>query len=732
MIATSEYQNFLGTKIIALPDSGTALAPGQINPILFPFQAKLTEWALRKGRAAIWADCGLGKTFMQLEWARLTGQQTLIVAPLAVTDQTIEEGRKLGIDVAYARSMSDVKGLVTTTNYEMVDKFDPAAFGAVVLDESSILKSVGGKTRTKLIRMFSKTQYRLCCTATPAPNDIAEFANHAEFLGICTREEMLSMFFVHDDDGWRLKGHAREPFYRWMASWGMMVKLPSDIGFPDDGYELPGLEISPEWIDSDSLEIAHHMGQLFPTRLSGIQGRSAVRRATVEPKTIEASRILNSSPDQWIVWVGLNDEGRLLKKRVPDATLIEGADSLAVKMAAIRGFVSGEIRVLITKVSISGFGLNLQHCQHMMFVGLNDSYEAWYQAIRRCWRFGQDQTVDVRVILSRAEAPIWENVMRKEAVAEQSGRHLVENVTEYEKLELSPASTSMDGYRTDTFAGDDWTMLLGDCIERLAELELESVDFSVFSPPFLSLYVYSHSERDLGNSSSTDAFFAHYDFMLRELYRVMKPGRIVATHVAQVPATLVNDGFIGIKDFRGGVIDQTARAGFHYHGDICIDKDPQVQAIRTHSKALLFKQLRKDASWLRPGLADYILLFRKPGESEVPITPDIDNETWIKWARPIWYDIREAGTLHVAEARAEKDERHIAPLQLGTIERCIALWSNKGDTVLSPFAGMGSEGYQAILQERRFVGIELKREYYDAACRNLQRATERKSQQRLL
>lgn len=272
---------------------------------------------------------------------------------------------------------------------------------------------------------------------------------------------------------------------------------------------------------------------------------------------------------------------------------------------------------------------------------------------------------------------------------------------------------------TTVYEGDGWTLTNGDCVEVFGALPSDALDLSVYSPPFISLYTYTASERDMGNCRSADEFFEHFGFLQRELLRVTKPGRVTCVHVAQVPAMLARDGYIGMKDFRGQTIASFEANGWIYHGEVCIDKDPQAQAIRTKSKSLLFVQLRKDASWLRPALADYILVFRKPGENQIPILPDLSNEEWIEWARPIWYGIRESDTLQVAEARADDDERHICPLQLGTIERCIRLWSNPGELVGSPFAGIGSEGFEAVRLGRRFVGAELKPTYAALAARNL-------------
>jgi len=717
------YQNFLTSKTLTIKPSGLSIRDNDIHQQLFPFQRDLTKWALRKGRAAIFAECGLGKTLQQLEFARLTGERGLIIAPLTVARQTVSEARKIDLDIHYTRSGRDLVSGINITNYEMIEHFNPKDFGTVVLDESSILKSLTGKTRAKLTEMFADTPYRLCCTATPAPNDIAEIANHAEFLGIMTRADMLATFFVHDDKGWRLKGHAIEPFFRWLASWGMSVRKPSDLGYDDDGFILPPLNIEPRFIQVNY----RPEGQLFCTGLKGIQHRSEVRRATLQDRVEAAAELINNNSEQWIAWVGLNDEGRELHKLIPDSVLVEGQQKLERKQAAIEGFQDGEYRVLITKPKIAGFGMNFQMCHNMTFVGLGDSWESYYQCVRRCWRFGQIKSVNAYIILSDAERPIYENVMRKEEEAKKMSEYLINNVQQYEKEEITGIESEWQ-YETDVAKSDDYTIMLGDSAERLKELQGESIDLSIFSPPFISLYTYTPTERDVGNCKTEEEFYTHFGYIIDELLRVTKPGRNCCVHVSQVPAMLVRDGYIGLKDFRGGTIKAFEDRGWIYHGEVCIDKDPQAQAIRTHSKGLLFTQLRKDASWLRPALSDYILVFRKPGDNQVPVIPDITNDEWIEWARPVWYGIRESDTLNVAEGREADDERHICPLQLGTIERCVRLWSNPGETILSPFAGIGSEGYVALQFDRKFIGIELKKSYYDTAVKNLERARSIKNQ----
>lgn len=727
------YADFLRSKRLLAPADGLEIDRAELDPRLFDFQKDQVVWSLRKGRCALFNDTGLGKSFMQIEWARQLNQRAyyvLIVAPLAVAKQTVREAAKWGMSIEYVREQAAITWATPTviTNYEHIQKFDMRQFGGVVLDESSILKSQDGKTRTRLIELCREIPYRLCCTATPAPNDISEIANHAEFLGLMTRTEMLAHFFVHDDSGWRLKGHATEPFYRWLASWGMSVKKPSDLGYEDGAFILPPLTITPHFVTTDWKPD----GMLFSVKLKGIGERSQARKATVGPRVIKAVEIIQGEPNEkWLVFCGTNDESAALKKAL-NAIEVKGSDDVDWKEAAAVWFAGhgpcpcrkddcGH-HVLVTKVSIFGFGLNFQSCARELHCGLSDSEEQFYQGCRRIWRFGQTRECVVHVVLSDAEYPIYENVMAKEKRAAELSANLIKNVAAYERAEISSELGEFT-YMTKDTEGGDWKLLLGDSSERLKELADESIDLSIFSPPFSSLYTYNNTERDLGNSKSDAEFFEHFSYVTEQLLRVMRPGRNTCVHVQQLPLTKSTDGVIGMKDFRGAVIAHFVAQGFVYHGETCIDKDPQAQAIRTHNKGLLFVQLKKDSSWLRSAFADYILIFRKPGDNAIPIHPDITNNDWIEWARPIWYGIRESDTLQgMREARASNDERHIAPLQLGTIERCIRLWSNPGDLVLSPFAGIGSELYMAVKLGRRAVGVELKPEYFNVAVKNLRQA----------
>ncbi len=431
----STYSEFLASKMIVAPSAGSEVKPEDIHPSLFPFQRDLVRWSLRKGRGALFADTGLGKTRMQLEYGRLTGGRLLILAPLAVAQQTIDEARVLDtLELKYARNQDEASKW-TITNYERLDRFDPQAFDTVVLDESSILKSADAKTRTALIKTFPGKRWRLCCTATPAPNDTAELGNHSEFLGTLSRAEMLATFFVHDNRRWLLKGHARRPFYRWLASWGMTIRKPSDLGYSDDGFALPPLRIEPVIVVSDWAPD----GQLFSAGLSGITGRLEVRQATLDARVAATERLVVGEPaEQWLLWCGLNDESDALARAIPEAVVVRGSDSPEEKAERLLAFAAGQIRVLVTKPQIAGFGMNFQRCARMAFVGIGDSFETYYQAIRRCWRFGQKRPVRACIVLSEPEQEVYRNVLRKEEEAREVAAELLRDVAEYERAELRP------------------------------------------------------------------------------------------------------------------------------------------------------------------------------------------------------------------------------------------------------------------------------------------------------
>ncbi len=728
------YQTFLSEKRPV--DAPTGLkSEFRLNENLYQFQEDIVRWALERGRAAIFADCGLGKTIMQLSWAdeivRQTKGRILLLAPLAVAAQTVEEGHRFGIKATYLRE-DDGETSIVVTNYEMLDRFDPKNFIGVILDESSILKSFTGKIRNQIIGAFKNTPYRLACTATPAPNDFMELGNHAQFLNIMTREEMLAMFFVHDGgevQKWRLKGHAQKDFWNWICSWAVLIRDPKDLGYPDDSFELPELSLHEEIVNvSNQAE----KGMMFAREARTLSERLQARKKSVEDRARHCADLVNKNTGHWIIWCNLNSEAEEVTRLIPDAVEVRGSDKREIKEEALLGFTNGDIRVLVTKPSIAGFGMNWQHCNQVAFLGLSDSFEQFYQAVRRCWRFGQEKSVDVHVITASTEGAVLRNIKRKEADAKVMSDAMIENSKEILKHALHKKIQRNTEHKRDVKIGTDWTMHLGDCVEIVRELDANSIDYSIFSPPFASLYTYSDSERDMGNCTDYETFREHFAFLIEDLYRVIRPGRLVSVHCMNLPTSKSKDGMIGLRDFRGEIIRAFQGVGWVYHSEVCIWKDPVVAMQRTKALGLLYKQLRKDSGRCRQGIPDYLVTFRKDGENEKPIEHTKESfplEFWQEYASPIWTDINQSRTLQKTSAREEKDERHIAPLQLDVIERGLDMWSTEGDVVLSPFAGIGSEGYCAVRKKRKFVGVELKESYWRQAVLNLTNAEQNRTSQ---
>lgn len=723
-----EYNEFIKSKKRIHIESGFEIESEKINEKLFEFQRDIVHWALKKGKACIFAGTGLGKTFMQLEWAKHVQEHTegtiLIVAPLAVANQTIDEAKKIDIDVSYVPDEIDMQDAgIYIINYDRLEKFNLSKFTGIVLDESSILKSYSGKIRDQIIDGCQNVPYRLACSATPSPNDYMELGNHCEFCGVMSYNQMLAEYFVHDGGDtskWRIKGHAKQAFWEFVASWAVMLSKPSDLGYDDTGYDLP--------------ELTYYNHQVTPAT-SPFQGRGnaktllerkQARKESFEIRCKKAAEIVNSDPDSaWLVWCDLNSESECLTKQINDAVEIRGSHSPEYKRDNMIGFSTGKNRVLVTKPKIAGFGMNWQHCHKIIFVGLSDSFEAYYQAVRRCWRFGQDKPVDVHVVTSTYEGEVVKNIKRKEREFEEMITNMVSATQEITKNNLKSTESITNEYKTDKFETEHATLYLGDCIEQIKNIDDNSIHFSVFSPPFSSLYTYSNSDRDMGNCKTDAEFMRHFDYLATEMHRIIMPGRLVAIHCFDIPSMKQKDGFIGVKDFSGDVIRMFQNAGFIYHTRITIWKDPVTQMQRTKALGLLHKQIKKDSSMSRVGLPDYIIVMRKPGENPEPITHTNESfpvSKWQEYASPVWMDINPSCTLQRESARENEDERHICPLQLEVIERCIDLWTNPNDTVFTPFMGIGSEIHQAILQGRIGVGIELKESYFGQACKNIEHA----------
>lgn len=446
-----KYEDFLKQKQIIYKPSG--FEPAAIENAEFEWQKAINRWAIRKGKAALFEDCGLGKTIQQLEFARQvsehTGLPAIIAAPLAVAQQTKREGEKFGYPVTVCRQQCDIRPGVNITNYEILNHFNPDSFGGVVLDESSILKSYTGKTKQRIIDMFRFTPYKLACTATPAPNDFMELGNHSEFLGVMSRSEMLSTFFVHDGgstQSWRLKGHAQGDFWKWIASWAVVLSNPADLGYDGSAYQLPLLNViqhvvkTSHKVDSDGQEM------FFAPTVQTLQERRAARHNSLEQRVKVCAELANSTEKQCLVWCDLNEESRALTKAIEGAVEVTGSDTDEHKADAMMDFSDGSVRVLVSKPKIAGWGMNWQNCNTEIFCGLSDSFEAYYQAVRRCWRFGQKDPVDVHVVVSDADGAVKSNLERKQANAQKMTREMVKYTKEILRADVRGTMRQQDNY----------------------------------------------------------------------------------------------------------------------------------------------------------------------------------------------------------------------------------------------------------------------------------------------
>ena len=718
-----EYLDFLKTKQKRIIESGFDC--NNLHTGLFDFQNYIVKRALKQGRFAIFADCGLGKTFMQLEWAnqvyKHTKQPVLILAPLAVAGQTIKEGSRFGIDVKLA--LVDNTANIQIANYEQLDNIDCSIYSGIVLDESSILKNFEGKIRNLIIDGFANTPFKLACTATPSPNDPMELGNHSEFLNIMPRNEMLAMYFVHDGGEtakWRIKGHCEVLFWEWVSQWAVMLSKPSDIGFSAGGCDLPSLNYIEKQVETKERET----GKLFnDIAISATNFNQELRLTKVE-RLENVAEIVNNSSENFIIWIKQNEEGDLIKALIPDAVEVRGNDSPELKEKRLLGFANNEFRVLVTKTKIAQFGLNYQNCRNQIFASLDFSFEGLYQAIRRSYRFGQKNEVNIYLVttdtMQNVIASIWqkENNFKKmqQEMTLAINKNLNNSIKHKIKREMRQEQT------------ENYKIALGDCVQLLPTVESESVGFSIFSPPFAELYTYSDELEDMGNSKDYKEFLYAFNFVVKELHRVLWSGRNVAVHCMDLPIQKGKEGYIGLRDFSGLILQAFTEAGFIYHSRVTIWKDPVVEMQRTKALGLLHKQVKKDAAMSRVGIPDYLMVFRKPGEHEHPVNCNIPVDLWQKYASPVWYDIDYGDTLNARAGRDDRDEKHICPLQLQTIERAIHLWTNKGDTVLTPFMGIGSEVYKALEMGRKGIGFELKTSYFDAAVQNIKNVELQKNQ----
>lgn len=727
-----EYTAFLEQKHKSHIQSGFDITEDSLNKSMFPFQKFIVRRALKAGKYAIFADCGLGKTLMQLEWANKVIQHTnkpvLILAPLAVSAQTIKEGDKFGIKVLkyYPDMIASYSKDILISNYEQLENIDCSIFSGVVLDESSILKNFEGETKKKILDSFAKTPYKLACTATPSPNDPMELGNHSEFLDVMSRNEMLAMYFVHDGGEtakWRLKGHATKSFYQFVGSWAIMLNNPRDIGHEMKGYDLPELNLIERQIETPK----RLNGKLFNDISISATNFNSELRATREHRLKEVVKIIKSKPDEnFIIWIKQNEEGELLRKMIPDAMEVSGSDTNEYKEKTLLGFGNNEFKILITKTKIASFGMNYQNCHNQIFASLDFSFEGLYQAMRRSYRFGQREKVNIYLITTDTMTNVMQSINNKQ----KQFLIMQDEMSKAINANLNGKTMKKSDYDISEESNSMYRIKRGDCVQLISELENESVGLSVFSPPFAELYTYSSHLEDMGNSKNYKEFFTQFQFLIKELYRVIMSGRNVCVHCMDLPIQKGKEGFIGLRDFSGMILRAFEDAGFIYASRVTIWKDPVVEMQRTKALGLLHKQIKKDSTMSRVGIPDYILIFRKDGERKNPVTnTDLPVDLWQKYASPVWMDIDYGNTLQgFRNGRDEKDEKHICPLQLDTIERLIHLYSNKGDMVFTPFMGIGSEVYQALKMGRLAVGFELKESYYNIAKQNVKSAMMEKQQ----
>jgi DNA modification methylase len=715
-----DYLEFLETKQKTHVNSGFSIDESELNNSMFDFQKFIVKRALKSGKYAIFADCGLGKTLMQLEWAnqvcKKTNGKVLILAPLAVVGQTIQEGAKFGIDMCN----------INVNNYEQLDNIDCSIYSGIVLDESSILKNFEGATKKLILDSFANTPYKLACTATPSPNDPMELGNHSEFLDVMSRNEMLAMYFVHDGGEtakWRLKGHAVKLFYQFIGTWAIMLNKPMDIGFEMKGYNLPTLNL----IEKQIITPKRDNGSLFNDAIISATNFNQELRFTKVNRLDEVVSIINSKPkENFIIWIKQNEEGELLKKLLPDSVEVRGSDTNEWKKEKLLGFANNEFRILITKTKIASFGMNYQNCRNQVFASLDFSFEGLYQAIRRSYRFGQKHEVNIYLITTDTMSNVKESINHKQKQFEIMQSEMSNAINE----NLAGRLLSNNSYDTLEENNEWYKIKRGDCVQLISSIDDESIGLSVFSPPFAELYTYSSHVEDMGNSKDYNEFLIQFSYLIKELHRVMMSGRNVAVHCMDLPIQKGKHGFIGLRDFSGLLLRAFEDAGFVYASRVTIWKDPVVEMQRTKALGLLHKQVKKDSTMSRVGIPDYVMIFRKDGERCNPVTnTDIPVDLWQKYASPVWMDIDYGNTLQgYRNGRDENDEKHICPLQLDTIERLIHLYSNKGDTVFTPFMGIGSEVYQAVKMDRKGIGFELKESYFDLAKKNLNSAILEKAQ----
>ncbi len=793
-----EYTHLLEAKKVKKIEAGFHVDLLALNPVLKGFQKHCVQKALKHGRFALFEPPGAGKTLQQLEWAsqvhKHTGKPVILLAPLSVIMQTVDdEAPKFGYEVMElfpGVKSSDLKQFgIWAVNYQSLHLYTHliSEFAGVVLDESSILKDFTGKIKNFIMTTFRHTPYKLPCSATPAPNDLNEFGNHSEFLRVLDAQDMRSKWFVRDEgmNNYRLKKHAEVDFYGWLSTWCIMFEHPRDIGFDEAGYDLPNLNLIEHQIDVDiDFGDGEWPFEKDEELINATTFNKELKR-TINERMAAVAEMVNNSTESFCIWVTLDAEAEMLNKLIPGSINVTGSDKKDAKRKGLLGFSKNEYRVLITKTKLAQYGLNWQHCHNTIFASFNFSFEALYQAIRRFLRYGQLHDVNCWLITTNKMQNVLNNVKMKE----QKHNNAIKGVS---KAMNGKVYGLQESYQYAEVKNDKMWLMKGDSAIELSRIPDNSVDFIIFSPPFKSLFTYSNYIHDLGNNDTPAGFWEQYRFIVKECYRVLKPGRIMACHTKDLGVYKNSSGYTGMDnftdehtrfiesvffadykqelervkakievvqsyldepDFNDAIFEakikelrlredeltdllaNASKTGFKLHSKTTIWTDPVLEMQRTKTQRLLYKTLTSNSALSGIGMAEYMRYFKKwDGTDESnwePVThitkENFPLDLWQQWASPVWMDIKRTDVLNNKKGTDQGDEKHIAPLQLEVIHRCINMFSNPGDKVLTPFLGIGSEAYVAINNSRFAIGCELKDSYYHTAIKNCEAAIGTKS-----
>jgi DNA modification methylase len=745
---TSPYLEMVASKAPRPEFSGLASLP-PLSGHLRGYQRATTEFGLAAGRWGCFLDTGLGKTLVEHEWgmhaAENSNGRTLILCPLAVAQQQRREGERFGYPIRVIRDMDGVGEGLNVCNYDRVHLLDPEAFGAVILDESAILRSMTGKVSEDLRRRFAHHRWRLAAAAVPAPNDHTEMGQTADFLGVMSARKMLMRWFTPDHSktqAYRLLRHGEEAFWEWVAGWARAAGHPADLGFPEEDFTVPDVRIIRHAVDS-AVRID---GSLFGGSVSATSIHDVKRQTSSARAEAMAAMIAQEPGEPWVVWVDTDYEAdaaldalrRIDKARAID---VRGSMSTEKKEAALDRFsASGEPLVLVTKPEIAGLGLNWQHCARTWFMGRSFSYLNFYQAVRRFKRYGQQREVQIHLSIAEGEDVIGRSLDRKAEDHRRMMAHMVEamkrvsvtpavsKLTPYAPASSAPAPSWLGGVTVEALDhrhGQRFALFNGDCVEVMRQLPDACLDLTVYSPPFAGLYIYSDSPADMGNCADDDEFLRQYRYAVEEKYRVTRPGRLSAVHCKDLRNLAGTTGRSGLRDFQGKIIEVHQSAGWELHTRITLWRCPVKQQATSKGSRLNYKDLMRDATFSMMGTPEYLLIFRRWAETEaeknlvVPVQHAPENfplPQWQTWASPVWGYPPSGDSLDETDVlgsdKEASDEKHICPLPMDITRRVVRMWSNPGDVVGSMFAGIGSEGVVALEEGRRSVGIELKPSYF--------------------